>query len=121
MLIEILAAAARNRLSVCDHFWARMAVFGLREMLVTMRIMLGSLLGSAARERRQQGEARGAERSAFSREYAQIKTRNAHGRRLACTHRTAWRRHSRHAPNGAALTESSIPSDTFEPASFQIR
>ena len=54
MADQVLSAAARHRLPVGDDFRAGVAVFGLGEIFVTMRVMLLGGLGGASRERQHQ-------------------------------------------------------------------
>src|SRR5271165_2926026 len=118
---EILPTPARNGLSVSDDFRARVSVFGLGEVFVTVRVMLGGRIGGAARKRQGEDEADRPHPPSSGREDARSETRNAHGRRLACTLRPVRRRNSQSSPLSAALSESLIPSGTYEPASFPFR
>ena len=76
---QILPAAARHRLAVGHHLRAGMAIFGLSEVLVAVRIRHLRSLGSATGECESgHAEARGASPPLFARTNARFNARNAH-------------------------------------------
>ena len=79
MADQILPAAPRHRLAVGHDFWARVAVFGLSEMLVAVGIRHLRGLVSAAGERKSgHAKAHGAPPSPSARVDARFNAGNAH-------------------------------------------
>ena len=117
MADQILPAAPRDRLAVGHDFRARVAVFGLREMLVTVGIgHVGGRGRSTAGERpRRHAKAHGASPSPIARIRVRSKARNAHhaysGR--APQQGSTFKRRARHSnrifPNHQARCALLIP------------